>query len=53
MMTVFSFALEETWFNVGFAYGNSIDVHPNQAALHDGHTGSPGVSLTLYRFWDT
>jgi hypothetical protein len=53
MMTVFSFSLEETWFNVGFAYGNSIDVHPNRAALHDGYTGSPGIALTLYQFWDS
>jgi hypothetical protein len=53
MLTVFAFSLEESWLNMGFAYGNSIDIHPNQAALNDGYTGSPGIALTLYQFWDS
>jgi hypothetical protein len=52
MMITFSFALQETWFNVGFAYGNSIDVHPNQVALSNGYTGSSGLTTSMYGFWD-
>ncbi|MDR2397569.1 MAG: hypothetical protein LBD74_02275, partial [Spirochaetaceae bacterium] len=53
IITGFSFALEENWLNLGFVYGNSVDLRPNAAALHDGYTGSPGIALSLYRFWDS
>jgi hypothetical protein len=46
------YALSETWFSLGFEYGNFFENLSDSGNTAKSYLGSPGVNLNMYQFWN-
>jgi hypothetical protein len=46
------FSLSETWFSLGFEYGNSFENTSSGGNSASSYMGSPGINLNVYQFWN-
>jgi len=51
-VNVFVFSQTETWFSLGFEYGNFWESSSDGNDSIKGYIGSPGISLSVYTFWN-